>query len=454
MSNGSILDLVAKNKIDEDLININNDLSIFNYDIKKKNKYAKGDTIFYPEGKANWSSTFRFNIERQGDLLYGLYLVVKLPVLSTALLNLPNGVPTPNVLDPNGNDYRVKWTEYVGNVMVDKVSLYINGQLIEEMLGDYMQIYTDMYISDWNRKSMLGCTESLNRPNLRIESEIIYIPLRFWFCNDIEKPLPLIAMQHCHIYIDVKFKNFTDCMSVLIKDDRDKLYHSDITHKVVDIENVSLQANYFYLDLEERKETATKEYEILITQSQNRSVSLNTTYNIDLNFNNTIKDLIFYIQPYSNKLYGEYFNYTSRLKLPPPSLFPLTLNQYKLWDIAPQKHLLVRARLLLNGIERIGWRDAKYFYNMQNHENYRNVLHSHVYLYSFNAYPTKDNNYCGCNFSRIENPQLQVEIVPDNLQLDTNLFLATDLSYELKCLVTNFNFLVIKNGLAGLKYAN
>jgi hypothetical protein len=451
MSNGSILDLVAKNKLDEELINTFNDTSVFNYNIKTKNKYAKGDHIFYPVGNATWGNTFRFNIERLGDLLYGLYLVVKLPNISTENLNV---IPKPNVFDPSGNNYRVKWTEYIGNVLIEKLTLYINGQKIEEMSGDYMQIYTDMYVSDWNRKSMLGYCESLNRPNLKIDSEYIYIPFRFWFCNDIEKPLPLIAMQYCDIYIDVKLRNFNDCAIVLQKDSNNNLYHCELTHPIVNFENVFLQANFYYLDLKERKEAALKEYEILMMQSQCRKIQINSSGNLDLLFNNTIKELMFFVRSEQNKYNGEYFNYTSKLRYPTSDLFPLTKNQYDVWSLAPSKHLLSRGRLLLNGIERIEWRDAKYFYNMQNHENYRNVLHSFVYLYSFNAFPTKDNNYSGCNFSRIENPQLQVEIKPDIIQLDTNLFTTANSSYDLICLATNYNFLVIKNGLASVKYNN
>ena len=89
--------------------------------------------------------------------------------------------------------YRVMYTDYVGNVIIEKVSLYINGLLIDELYGDYMQVYSDLYISDWNRKAMLGLDDILNKPNLKIDSESIYVPLKFWFCTDLTKPLPVIV---------------------------------------------------------------------------------------------------------------------------------------------------------------------------------------------------------------------------------------------------------------------
>ncbi len=205
-NNGSIMDLVARDKQDEDLIDLNNNTSIFNYSINKKNKYAKGDTIIYPDGKSNWGNTVRFNIQKQGDLLYGLYLVVKLPKISIENIN---GI-TPR---ENENDilslYRIKYNDFIGNNLIEKVSLYFNGQLIDEQYGDYMQLYTDLYISDWNRKSMIGMDDYLNIPNLKINPEYIYIPLNFWFCNDINSPLPIISMQNTTIYMDVKLRKFS-----------------------------------------------------------------------------------------------------------------------------------------------------------------------------------------------------------------------------------------------------
>ena len=449
-SNGPILDLVAKGKLDEDLIDINNEKSLFDFTNIKCNKYSKGDTIFYPVGKPNWNNTIRFNIERKGDILYGLYLVVRLPKLSVALLN----TPTPqNENDPSCK-YRVHYTDFIGNAMIEKISLYFNGMLIDEQHGDYMQFYTDLYISDWNRKAMLGTDNIMNKPNLKIDSENIYIPFKFWFCNDVKKPLPLIALQNTDIYIDVKFRSFQNCVSVLEFDSsNNRLFHSNITHTVVPIESAVLQANFYYLDLIEREKLATQEYKILITQAQLRKASFVSSITLDINFNNVVKDMIFIIQSEQNKINGEYFNLSAKMDYPPNELENI-LN-YKLWELAPRKHLLCRARMLFNGIERIEWRDAKYFYNMQNHENYKNTLQSYVYVYSFTASPTKDTNFNGCNFSRIDNAYLQVEVKPEQFVINSSgqIYVNND-SYELKCYATNFNYLIIKDGLGALEYQN
>ena len=128
-------------------------------------------------------------------------------------------------------------------------------------------------------------------------------------------------------------------------------------------------------------------------------------------------------------------------------------NDLKLWDYEPSRHLLVKARMLFNGIERIEWREYKYFHFMQNHENYQKSLDSYIYMYSFNINPIHNNNYSGCNFSRISNSQLQIIAQTNNFYINnTTKYPSYDI-FILKCYATNYNILVIKNGICGLKYS-
>jgi len=319
-----------------------------------------------------------------------------------------------------------------------------------------MQLYTDLYFSDNNRKKMLGLDDFINKPNLKIDSEYVYIPLKFWFCLDYYNPLPVLALQYSEIYIDVTFNEFNNCICILQYNlQKTKLFHSNLMHQEMPIEDSFLQANFYCLDSNDRILISNKNYEILILQSQLRSINLNMhTGTLNLDFNNIVKDILFFIQPINHKLYGEYFNFSARMTYLPVELYDTDIN-LNLWELEPKKHLLVKARLLFNSNERIGWRDYKYFYFMQNHENYRTNIHSYIYMYSFATNP-KITNIMGCNFSGIDNPQLQIEIKPNVFFLneESNIKYPVNNNYEFKCYATNYNILVIKNGLGSLKYIN
>lgn len=460
MLNGSIIELVSKSPLDDDITDKTNKSSIFNFDIiNKKNKYSKLDFIYYPQGKANWNTTSRFYINHDGDLLYGLFIKIKLPKLSVKYLNVN---PIPNEYNTPPTPYRIKYTDYVGNAMIKKVSLYINDMLIDELDGTYMQLYTDLYLADSNRKAMIGLDDNLNKPKFKMDPEYIYIPLKFFFC-DTTKPLPLIALQYSDIYIDVQLGDFNDSVTVL-EEYNSVLFHSNAKHQTFPIEDISLQANFYLVEHEERKILASKEYEILITQTQVRSTQFNGYTTLDLLFNHVVKDLIFLVQPNNNRTNGEFFNFSAKPMYLPQELISQIVsnpnvdikNIALLYNLEPPRHLLTQARLLFNGIERISWRDSKYFYLVQNYENYRNRLYSYFYLYSFNINPVQNNNSSGCNFSRLENPQLQLNIKTDPFILNLNPLITNPVDdiYHLVCYATNFNILIIKNGLAGLKYNN
>jgi len=460
MLNGSIIELVSKSPLDDDITDKTNKSSIFNFDItNKKNKYSKLDYIYYPQGKANWNTTSRFYIKHDGDLLYGLFIKIKLPKLSVKYLNVD---PIPNEYNTPPTPYRIKYTDYVGNAMIKKVSLYINDMLIDELDGTYMQLYTDLYVGDTNRKAMIGLDDNLNKPKFKMDPEYIYIPLKFFFC-DTTKPLPLIALQHSDIYIDVQLGDFNESVMVL-EEYNSVLFHSNAKHQQFSIEDISLQANFYLVEHEERKKLTSREYEILITQNQVRSTQFNGYTTLDLSFNHVVKDLIFFVQPNNNRTNGEFFNFSAKSIYLPQELISQVVsnpnidikNLNLLYKLEPTRHLLTQARLLFNGIERINWRDPKYFYLMQNYENYRNRLYSYFYLYSFNINPVQNNNWSGCNFSRLENPQLQLNIKTDPFIINLNPLITNpvDDMYHLVCYATNFNILIIKNGLAGLKYNN
>jgi hypothetical protein len=456
---GPITELVAIDDQDNDLTDSTNLDSLFDYSIIKKNKYTKGDHITWPSGCVNWSNTIRFEIERIGDLLYGIYLIVKLPKISVEDIR---GVT--EKLDENDPScpFRVKYCDYIGNVIIEKVSLYFNGQLIDEQYGEYMQIYTDLYVSDSNRKAMIGMDDYLNLPNLKINPEYIYIPLNFWFCNQIETPLPIVAMTRTTIHLDVKFRDFNSSYMILKKTPSGLWSHQDLVLTEVSLSDVKLQTNFYYLNLDERKSLGEKlQWEILITQSQRKQIQFRTSVksiaSLDIDFNHVVKDIFFYVRPDSHVKYGDFFNFSSKMSYLPNKLSELVLDQ-TLWLLEPKRHLLSRARILFNGIERIEWRDGKYFHRMQNFENYQNTVRTMIYMYSFNADPTGYTNNSGCNFSRISVAQLQVEIVqPDWIVWKTNeqqiLYPKYD-SVELVCFATNFNILVIKNGQVSLKYSN
>ena len=101
-------------------------------------------------------------------MLGSMYLVAKLPKLQSSNIE-------------NNNNYYFRWSNYIGNLLIENVKLFIGGQLIDEQTGEFKQLYTDLYDDDWNKLCLIGMDETLITPkDDYILPTFIYIPLKFW----------------------------------------------------------------------------------------------------------------------------------------------------------------------------------------------------------------------------------------------------------------------------------
>ena len=125
-----------------------------------------------------------------------------------------------------------------------------------------------------------------------------------------------------------------------------------------------------------------------------------------------------------------------------------------------KNHLLKQARILTNSYPRVEWKDFKFFYYLQNYENYRTKTEHLFYMYSFSANPKTKDPMGSLNFSRIDNSQLQFNLNNDNIndfknQLPTSLSSKADSSnFDIVAYGVNYNYLIIKGGMGGLQFNN
>ena len=104
---------------------------------------------------------------------------------------------------------------------------------------------------------------------------------------------------------------------------------------------------------------------------------------------------------------------------------------------------ITEARLKLNGQERFEYLEAEYFNLVQPWQSHKNTPEHGVYMYSFALNPADYQPSGTCNFSRIDNAQLELKL-PTNAQNNSNLSVYAH----------NYNVLRIMSGMGGLAYSN
>jgi len=472
MSRGALLQLVAKGEVDEYLTDNSIKKSIFQSVYKKITNFSVAPYSFYPTGNSTWGDTIRFRINKIGDLISNMYLVLELPHLSVA--DILDASPTDN--NVVNSTLRVKWNDYIGNTIIENVKLKIGGQTIDEMTGEYLQFNTELYDYCWSKICMMGHHPSLTFPKTIIEGQYIYIPLRFFFCNDITKALPIIALEYHDVEIEIKLRTWDYTYLVLSQitafDGIDhmisKMNFSHTDYKIAKKEytDIRLDCRFIFLDDNERVDMVKKRHEILITQTQKLITYCNNNDSIYLNFTNPIKELVFAFQRTDYAQLGELFNYSGKpvyIPLNPDNTMVPEITD-RLWNQIPDKHLLENMSIEFNGVERVPTRDYKYWHFVQNYECYKTKFDHNIYMYSFGL--NSKENMGSCNFSMLETIRLNVTlsksdtysylVLPDPLNpeitVSPSITVGPSNNTSIRIYATNYNVFVIESGMGGIMY--
>ena len=365
-------------------------------------------------GAADIGRRFTCTIARNGDLLHRLYLQVDISALT---------------FTASGNN------AFLGFQLLDYVEVEIGGQVIDKQYGEWMAVWCDL-THTLDQALMLSQMLDGQTTNTQPLSDRLHIPLQFWFCRNPGLALPLIALQYHEVKINVQFE---PASLVTI---------APFTSSGQYLNNVTVWADYIFLDTDERRRFAQVSHEYLIEQVQfSNALTIDTnatTSQHELRFNHPVKELVWVIDT-------------------APSTTPFTsFLQCK------------DAVLQLNGQDRFKRRTGDYFTKVQRYEHHTGcgrALNSHlggllsidasdnetdvlkcVHLYSFALKPEEHKPSGTCNFSRIDNAVINMSYSSTaGAGYPASTITAGTV---LKVYAVNYNVLRIMSGMGGLAYSN
>ena len=282
--------------------------------------------------------------------------------------------------------------------IVNSVEIEISGVRIDKHYFEWFDIYNEFYESNQSYLNTLstGYTNNLIK-NTNYSISTNYIPLRFWFNNNIGLALPVSALQLTDIRLLVEF--------------------NPLIAQNIEIIDVNLLINHIFLDGNERKRFLRNDHEYLIEQLQISGPE--TTDNIDLIFNHPVKSIFW-------NIYGANYDSVS-LKLNNHFVFNNSSDYFHL--IQPYESDFVN-NYSMNTSTRI-WSYGKTRTD-QNHNKS---------VYSFCLLPKLHQPSGSCNFSKIHSAIMKFENLSSS-------------SYSIYVFAINYNVLKVINGTGGLVYAN
>ena len=372
-------------------------------------------------GNPGFGQRVSCTVSRNGDLCHKVYLEVDLGQTET----VTNG-----------------WQGYVnsiGHAIIKSVEVEIGGQRIDKQYGDWMEALDELSCpagKELGRERLFGKypnpSKDLNTGDTHDAVALgpmghndsstdgpvkLYIPLQFWFCRNPGLALPLIALQYHEVKINVEFAKADECMisgkftSVRTTEQNDGSGNSlDFSITKAPSMSASLWCDYMYLDTDERRRFAQVSHEYLIEQLQfTGDESLSDGDNkVRMNFNHPVKELVWCLQ----KSEATAMDYNGVTK---------------------------SARILLNGHDRMAERKGEYFRDVQPFQHHTRIPEKNVYCYSFALKPEDHQPSGTCNFSRIDNATLSLDV---------------DGACTGKLFAVNYNVLRIMSGMGGLAYSN
>jgi len=469
-SGGTLSQLIALGAADTHLT-ANPCVTFWRLRIQKCTNFAMESIMQTYTGTAAWGSEVQITLNRTGDLVYWMYVLIDIPAI--AALQCPSGgninvgsrcpprsqFPYADVCNPCDDPKQegicspygdplsdddddeddeffddiddcsglrkpyANWVNEIGFAALQRVAFSIGGQVIDCLYSHYLHMWEELSGKPGKRLlEMIG--KRFTRAHLVEDSQRdrrLYVPLPFYFTRHSGNALPLVSLQFHSLQVHVTFAplsslvQVSDCDVLVVKcADGQPLGNNDM-YSVLD-------TTYVYLDMEERDRFAVGSFQQLITQVQQFSTTCNSaTIRATLNFNHPTLELIWAVQRQCQADANNTFDY------------------WGAWGHDP----ITRAGLRINNLPRFD-REATYFRLVQPYQAHTNIPQGAIYVYSFALHPEDCQPSGSLNFSRIDNVEFSVDLQPAIATTNTALIVFA----------RSFNILRFKEGLGGLLYSN
>ena len=467
---GGLMQLVAYGAQDVYLTG-NPKVTFFQAVYKRHTNFAMELIQQTTNGSPASSGRVSVTIARNGDLVGNMFVSL---------------TPTSNILTSNNNVFDTNW---VAERAIAAVELTIGGQRIDKHYQTWWRLYAELFLSESDKLSWGKMTTMPNlltgaSTSVSLSPNKVFLPLLFFFNRNPGLYLPLIALQYHEVRLDFDLTS----------------YYANYFGTTNAFE---VWANYVYLDTEERRRFAQKGHEYLIEQVQHTGgdqlSTSGTEGNIQLvrlSFNHPVKELIWCYQnpgaSASANLNGmwNFCTTTGNVNVTSNVLMFAASNNYILPNVTGVPHLVSTAgltaaqlglgvggkdftgncywieegtqyynlgtnsgvgyevgplhlfKVILNGQDRFKEQYGKYFNQVQPYFHHSGTPYPGIYTYSFALQPEEHQPTGTCNFSRIDNAQVSVQLKSNNQATLQKLF------------AVNYNILRIQSGMGGLAFSN
>jgi hypothetical protein len=471
------------------------EITFFKIAYKRYTNFSTEPIPQYFKTTPDFGTKCTINLAKNADLLSSMFLYVELP-----------NIQMENFTNNTKNISNFAWVNKIGLALINYIEVEIGGYVIDRHYGDWINIWNEITRNKSTLRSynkMIGNTPELTNYSQTKNSTILYIPLSFWFCLDTGLALPLIALVHNDIRINVQFNDIDTCYNV------SPSHYLSVTNNIC----IYTEGEYFYQNYQNNKiigkfiyfdpinqylyynpikgtfvvpplNNSSSAYNLIGNNSQYimniksgtvivqnddyfkfNKPSLITSYMlVDYiyldNFerakflNNSHEYLIPIVQTVSDQIiYSMNFGYKLPLINPVKILVWRGLllsnnnnNDHFNYTSIPytdkKEDLIIKNLLVINSINRMDLDSIEYYTYIPRYQ-YSLGNENGIYMYSFSLNPKEIQPSGSINFSKIDDAYLQLKL---------NKIVNYQNPISFKCYAVQYNLLRISYGIGGLVF--
>jgi hypothetical protein len=485
MAGGGLIQLVSIGAQDVYLVG-NPQITFFKVTYQRHTNFARECIEQTIQGTQGFNQRLTITVSRSGDLVGPMHVEIALPALSSNVaateISVYNSQSSALSLPTTGNIFNWCWVNYIGYRLLKEITIEIGGQPIDRHYSTWFYMWFELSTPAAKREGlqkMVGGYDVTEVPlgltTNALVAQTLYVPLVFWFNTHPGLALPLIALQYHEVKLYIQTETLANCVVLMssgtattpgssfssVLDIEWNLHGGSNSKSVQDLDGkvptltLSVWADYYYLDSEERRRFAQLSHEYLIKQVQQITTSFSSftdkasNQSIDYRtFNHPVSFNVWGFRKTANPASIDWTNFTNS----PPFLQFLGLS------------IVDQHKLVLNGNDRYNDKNADYYNLVQPYNHFTAIPPVGLLCYSYALQPVEHQPSGSLNFSRIDNASNRFSVISDVSQLNGLLGLTggstnvwsqpKESGYEGVVYAVNYNVLRIMSGMGGLAYSN
>lgn len=388
-------------------------MTYFLKQFKRHTRFAMETTENPIDGTVDFGNTLNATIPRKGDIIRNLSIKLELS-------DITGGYQTP------------VYTDSIGHALIEYCDLVIGGQTIERITGEYMEIFSELSVSNSQQDAyyyLVGKSRDQSITGGNNTGRRVYIvTLPFYFFRNNQLGIPLYSIYRQEVELKFKFRPLLD---VVINADNITTPYTAADGIQATINRSGILTEYVYLTDEEKNYIKSRPTDYVIEQLQlSRGVieHTETSKSFKLNFTNPVKELYIVVQNQDTQDRNDWFNFN--------------------YDNAPgnSNSFVESIQLEFNNEIMISQDVADYLYLLYAQPMYYHtrVPKRKIFSYSFALRPEDPEPTGQVNMSRIINKLLKVTMNGEYGPGSDNR--------NIRIYAKNYNVLRIQDGLAGLLF--